>query len=110
MNIEDLRAYCLSFKGATEDIKWGADLCFCIGGKMFCVAPLEGELSITFKVRPDEFEELSTSKGFMPAPYLARNKWVRLKDVSVLNRKQLEGYIKQSYELISSKLPKKKLK
>jgi predicted DNA-binding protein (MmcQ/YjbR family) len=110
MNIEDLRTYCLSFKGATEDIKWGADLCFCVGEKMFCVAPLEGEFSITFKVRPDEFEELSTSKGFMPAPYLARNKWVRLKDVSVLNRKELEGYIKQSYELISSKLPKKKLK
>src|SRR5580693_7292068 len=101
MNIEELSKFCLAQKGATEDIKWGADLCFCIGEKMFCVAPLEGELSITFKVRPDEFEELSTSKGFMPAPYLARNKWVRLKDVSVLNRKQLEGYIKQSYELIS---------
>ncbi|HXB10724.1 MAG TPA: MmcQ/YjbR family DNA-binding protein [Bacteroidia bacterium] len=110
MNIEDLRTYCLSFKGATEDIKWEADLCFCVGEKMFCVAPLEGEFAITFKVRPEEFEELSTSKGFMPAPYLARNKWVRLKDVSVLNRKELEGYIKQSYELISSKLPKKKLK
>ncbi len=110
MNIEDLRTYCLSLKGATEDIKWGADLCFCIGGKMFCIAPLEGELSITFKVRPEEFEELSTSKGFVPAPYLARNKWVSLRNVSVLNRKELEGCIKQSYELISSKLPKKKLK
>jgi predicted DNA-binding protein (MmcQ/YjbR family) len=37
MNIEQLRKFCLSFPGATEDIKWGADLCFCVGEKMFCV-------------------------------------------------------------------------
>ena len=37
MNIEQLRKFCLSFPGATEDIKWGADLCFCVGAKMFCV-------------------------------------------------------------------------
>ena len=110
MNIEDLRAYCLSFKGATEDIKWESDLCFCIGGKMFCVAPLNSALSVTFKVRPDEFDELLVSDGFVPAPYLARNKWVRLIDVSAISRKELQGYIAQSYEIISSKLPKKKRK
>ena len=37
MNIEQLRKYCLSFPGATEDIKWGADLCFCVGAKMYWV-------------------------------------------------------------------------
>ena len=35
MNIEQLRKFCLSFPGATEDIKWGNDLCFCVGKKMF---------------------------------------------------------------------------
>ena len=40
MNIEQLRKYCLSFPHATEDVKWGNDLCFCVGGKMFCVTGL----------------------------------------------------------------------
>ncbi len=110
MNIEDIRAYCKKLPYATEDIKWGNDLCFCIGDRMFCVVPLKGELSVTFKVTPEEFDELSISKGFIPAPYVARNKWVCLKDVTVLNRKELEGYIKHSYELIKAKVPKKALK
>ena len=110
MNIEDIRAYCLSLAKATEDLKWGNELCFCIGGKIFCMMPLEGELSITFKVRPDEFEELSIREGFKPAAYLARAKWVTLKDISVLNRRELEAFIKQSYDLISKKAPKQKKK
>ncbi len=107
MNIEDIRAYCKKLPHVTEDVKWGSDLCFCIGGKMFCVVPLEGELRITFKVMEDEFEDLSVSNGFIPAPCLARNKWVTLVDVTTLNRKELENYLKQSYELIKAKLPKK---
>lgn len=110
MNIEDIRAFCKKLPGTTEDVKWGNDLCFCIGAKMYCVLPLTGELSVTFKVTPEEFDELSFSEGFIPAPYLARNKWVCLKDVSVLKRKVLEDYIKQSYELIKVKVPKKALK
>jgi predicted DNA-binding protein (MmcQ/YjbR family) len=110
MNIEDIRAFCKKLPGTTEDVKWGNDLCFCIGAKMYCVLPLIGELSATFKVTAEEFDELSVSEGFMPAPYLARNKWVCLKDVTVLKRKELEAYIKQSYELIKAKVPKKALK
>jgi predicted DNA-binding protein (MmcQ/YjbR family) len=110
MNIEDIRAYCKKLPKATEDIKWENDLCFCIGGKIFCGVPLKGELSVTFKVTPEEFDELSVREGFIPAPYMARNKWVCLKDVTVLNRKELEAYIKQSYEIIKAKVPKKLLK
>ena len=110
MNIEDIRAFCKKLPYATEDVKWENDLCFCIGSKMFCVVPLQGELSITFKVTPEEFDELSLRPGFIPAPYLARNKWVCLKDISVLKRKELESYIKRSYELIKAKVPKRLLK
>ncbi len=108
MNIEDLRDYCNKLPGVTEDIKWGHDLCFCIGAKMFAVTGLEGNpVGLSFKVTDEEFEEVSTTDGFIPAPYLARNKWVLLKDTSRIPRKKLEAYIKQSYELILSKLPKK---
>jgi predicted DNA-binding protein (MmcQ/YjbR family) len=110
MNIEDLRTYCLSLKKSTEDIKWENELCFCINGKIFCMMPLSGNLSVTFKVTPEEFDELSLRDGFKPAPYLARNKWVTLTDILAVNKKELEAYIKQSYEIIGSKPGKKKKK
>jgi predicted DNA-binding protein (MmcQ/YjbR family) len=39
MNLERLREHCLGFPGATEQVQWGADLVFKVGGKMFAVAP-----------------------------------------------------------------------
>lgn len=107
MNIENLRAYCLSLKGVTEDVKWGHDLCFLIGGKMFCVTNLEGDPSVSFKVSDSEYDELSVSQGIIPAPYMARNKWVQVQSWDRLTEKEWENYVKQSYELIKSKLTKK---
>jgi len=74
---------------------------------MFCVASLDAPFKCSFKVRDEEFEELSNRNGFIPAPYMARAKWVLVTDPSKLNKKQWEQYIKQSYELVSRKLTKK---
>ena len=41
MTLETLRTLCLSFPGATEQIQWGSDLVFKVGGKMFCVSCTE---------------------------------------------------------------------
>lgn len=106
MNVEFVREFCLSLPHVTEDVKWGHDLCFSIGGKMFCVTGLEG-ISMTVKVPDEEFEEISTREGFAPAPYLARYKWVLIEDVSTVPAKKLQQMITRSYELIKSKLPKK---
>ena len=110
MDIEILRSICSKFPGVTEDVKWGNDLCFCIGGKMFCVTSLEPPHTFSFKVADEEFDELAESEGFQPAPYLARAKWVLVTDSSKLNKKDLKNYLQQSYELIKSKIPKKQLK
>lgn len=107
MNIEMLRKICSSWTAVTEDVKWGNDLVFSVGDKMFCVASLEPPFSCSFKVPDDEFDELSNQNGFMPAPYMARAKWVLVTDPSNLNKKQWEKYIKQSYELVKIKLTKK---
>lgn len=75
---------------------------------MFCVADLdETPVSVSFKVKDEEFEELSNSSGFKPAPYVARYKWVLLEDISLLKKSELEAYIRQSYELVKGKLPAK---
>lgn len=108
MTIEDLHTLCKGFKGVTEDIKWQNHLCFNIGGKMFLVlSPDSSPVSASFQVSAEEFEELSHKEGFVPAPYLAKHKWVHLDDISRLNKKEWLHFAKQSYELKAMKLSKK---
>src|SRR5260221_12606452 len=91
VKIEDIRSIALKLPHATEDIKWGSDLCFCIAEKMFCVTSMEGDVRISLKVETEEFEgdvrislkveteefeELCQRQGFIRAPYMARSKWV----------------------------------
>ncbi len=107
MHIDELQALCLKLPAVTEDIKWGHDLVFSVGGKMFCVAALEPPFRCSFKVKDEEYEELSIRKGFMPAPYMARAKWVSVNDPDKVLKKEWEHFIQQSYELVKAKLTKK---
>jgi len=108
MNIEQLRKFCLSFPGATEDIKWGADLCFSVGGKMFCVTgadSIAGGLSL--KCTSGKFEELIEREGIDPAAYVGRYKWVRIAELDAVTPRELQDLIKTSYQLVFDKLPPK---
>lgn len=108
MNIEELQQICKSLPHVTKDIKWGNDLCFCIGAKMFCVVGLnQSPTSASFKVLNEEFDELSTKKGFIPASYVARYKWVLVEDINTLSANQWKHYVTQSYNLVKDKLPAK---
>jgi predicted DNA-binding protein (MmcQ/YjbR family) len=108
MNIEQLRKFCLSFPGATEDIKWGADLCFSIGGKMFCVTGADSaEGGMSFKCTPEKFNELIERPGIDPAAYVGRYKWVHVQDANTLPVAELKELIKTSYQLVFDKLPSK---
>jgi len=108
MNLEDIRSICTAFPSVTEDIKWGHDLVFSIGGKMFCVAGLdESPTSASFKVTDEEFDEISQRDGFRPAPYVAKYKWVLAEDINVMKKADWEKYLSQSYELVKAKLPPK---
>jgi len=107
MDIEAIRSICNGLPFVTEDIKWGNDLCFLIGGKMFCVASLETPIKISIKVTDEEFAEMSNQHGIIPAPYVARYKWILVEDINVFDHRKWEYYIKQSYNLVKAKLPKK---
>lgn len=111
MTIEEIQQICSSLESVTEDIKWGEHLCFNIGGKMFLItSPDRVPPSASFKASDEDFHELSSREGFMPAPHLARYKWIYIEDISLLGRKHWEHYIKQSYQMVVAKLPKKKKK
>ena len=110
MHIEEIRECCLALPGATEDVKWGADLVFSVGGKMFCVVGMEQPLSFSFKATEEIFAELTQKNGFIPAPYLARYQWVLVQEATTLPLNQGQEYIQTSYEIVKTKLPKKVLK
>jgi predicted DNA-binding protein (MmcQ/YjbR family) len=107
MQIEALSELCLSLPGVTEDVKWGADLCFLIGGKMFCVTSLDGAPTVSFKMTDEGFDELAASTAIIPAPYMARNKWVQVQSWDRFTGQEWEYYVKQSYGLVKAKLTKK---
>lgn len=108
MNVEDIQKICKSLPGVTEDIKWGNDLVFSIGGKMFCVAGLnQSPTSASFKVTDEQFDEMCERDGFKPAPYVAKYKWVWIEDISKMNKNDWKKFIKQSYSLVKEKLPAK---
>ena len=109
MNLEDIEIICKKFDKVTVDIKWGHDLCFNIGGKMFLVVNPAGiPVSASFKTDEESFVELTERDGFMPAPYLARHKWVYVIDINRLSKKEWQLFIGRSYELVKAKLPKKR--
>ena len=108
MNIEDIQNICKALPSVTEDIKWGDDLVFSVGGKMFCVAALnQSPTTASFKVTDEEFDEMCAREGFKPAPYVAKYKWVWIDDISKMNKPEWKKYIKQSYELVKAKLSNK---
>ena len=103
------RAVCKALPGATSDIKWGADLVFSVGGKMFAVMPAgpKETASISFKVEDVRFLELTDREGFEPAPYLARAHWVLVRDMKKVGDTELKELITRSHMLIAGKLSAK---
>jgi predicted DNA-binding protein (MmcQ/YjbR family) len=108
MTIDIVRSMCRALPKVTEDIKWGHDLCFIVGGKMFAVVNMEPPHSIAFKCTPETFGELVERPGIIPAPYMARNMWVQEQELGEgLDRRELEALLKTSYGLVVAKLPKR---
>ena len=109
MDIEQVRELCLSFPHVTESVQWGNDLVFKIAGKIFAVAVLEGasKYCLSLKCTPEKFAELIERDGIDPAPYVARYHWVALEQFSALSEKELKSLLRNAYDLVFAKLPKK---
>ena len=106
MNVDQIRAYCMSFAGATEKLQWGDELCFKIGGKIFAMLGLD-QLRVCFKCAPEVFSELIEREDIRPAPYVGRYKWVLLDRLDAAPAAELEDLIRQSYDMVAAKAPKK---
>jgi predicted DNA-binding protein (MmcQ/YjbR family) len=109
MNVPAIKKFCAALPHATGDIKWGVDQVYSIGGKMFCVACVDAaaRATVSFKVDDDLFLSTTDRAGFIPAPYMARAKWVQVTDLKKISDPELKALITRSYQLVALKLTKK---
>ena len=108
MSAEWVRRYCMALPHTTEQVQWGDDLVFKIGGKMYAVTPHEpAPVWLSFKCSAEDFADLTERPGVIPAPYMARAQWVALEHEDALPVATLRRLLRQSYELVLARLPKK---
>ncbi len=106
--VEWIRNICLSLPHTTEQVQWGSNLLFKIGGKMYAIVQLEpGKYWISFKCTEEDFNSLIDRPGVVPAPYLARAHWVAFEHDAQIPAREVEKLIRLAYQTVFAKLPKK---
>jgi predicted DNA-binding protein (MmcQ/YjbR family) len=108
MNIETLREYCLSKKGATECFPFNeVTLVFKVCDKMFALTNLENELTINLKCDPEKAIELREKYDFViPGYHMNKKLWNTIIINQMLPDKLLYEWIDHSYTEVINKLPK----
>ncbi len=109
MDIEKLREYCISKKGVTEEFPFGEDtLVFKVGGKMFALTGLDGDLSINLKCDPELAIELRERyPAVQPGYHMNKNHWNTVFIDGSVSDKLVCEWIDHSYNIVVGKLPKK---
>jgi predicted DNA-binding protein (MmcQ/YjbR family) len=109
MNLEELRNFCLSLKGAEEKMPFDhKTLVFSVKGKMFCSTDIDTYDFINLKCDPDEAINLrekyvEVSEGY----YMNKKLWNSIKTKGMISDSQIQEWIVNSYNLVVSGLPKK---
>lgn len=115
MNIEQVRDFTLSLSGVTEDQAFGDDILnFRLEGKIFVCLWLgggrydrkDGVSRIALKLLPERNVELREQfSAVTPAYHWNKKHW---SDVyyEEMDETIIEGLIRESYQLVASKLPK----
>jgi predicted DNA-binding protein (MmcQ/YjbR family) len=108
----DFDAFCASLTASTHVVQWQDCSVWKVGGKMFAIFfphayqdPQMGRIS--FKVTDMAFEILPETSGIVPAPYLARAKWLQVQTPEAMSANELEQHLTIAHSLIAGKLSKK---
>ena len=107
---DDFEKICFSLPHTTHVVQWGNASVFKVGGKIFAIYSRwddEDYDVIGFKASDQSFAILPTQEGIRPAKYLARAKWVQVSHEAGWDDDTFRDYIKNAYQLIFEKLPKK---
>jgi len=110
MNVEELRAHCLSKKEVTESFPFDEyTLVFKVLGKMFALIPLERQpAQINLKCDPERAVELREEHdGDIIAGYHMNKKHWNTVYAERLSPQLITELIDHSYDLVVAKLPKR---
>ena len=110
MNIEQVREYCLTLPGVTEDSPYGPDMIvYRIEGKIFLHLPLEyADPRISIKLSPEKGQELRERYDAIRAAYhLNKIHWNDILIEDTFSSDQIKNWILESYNLVLSSLPKR---
>jgi len=111
MNIEELRSYCLSKKGATESFPFGLEtLVFKVGDKIFLLTGLDAH-PLTFNVKCDPEEAIDLRGKYpnciFPGFHMSKKHWNTIVLNGEITLDQAKKMIDDSYELVFNSLPLK---
>lgn len=111
MNIDQVKAFCMSLSGVTEKESGHPSnlLSFSVGDKKFTYFKTSEpeRWRFSFRVTPERFLELTDMPGVKPARYMARFHWVTIVDVNAFDDVYLKELIHWSYTKALSRLSKK---
>ncbi len=109
MNIEELRDYCLSKKGATEGFPFDEDiLVFKVQNKMFALTGLKGDLSVNLKCEPEQAIQLREHYPFVrPGYHMSKKHWNTIDLYKTHDDSLIKSWIDDSYNLIVASLSRK---
>ena len=107
MNGTKFDKLCKSLTGTRMVIQWGESHVHKVGGKLFALANhWNGEIAFVMKATPLSYQILLEQGIATRAPYLTRGNWLQIATPTTLSDADLADYIKQSYQIIATKLPK----
>jgi predicted DNA-binding protein (MmcQ/YjbR family) len=77
---------------------------------MFAVlcSPDDRPQTMSFKAGDTSFAILTKAENIIPAPYMARAKWVLLEKLGALNTKETKAYLTRAHAIVADGLTKKK--
>lgn len=108
MTPKQVEAAALALPGATVSFPWGDDHpVYKVGGKMFAAMGAGKAPALSFKVGDVAYEMLIEREGVIPAPYLARAKWVQLQTLKAMDGGEIRERLAEAHRIIVEKLPKK---
>ena len=109
MDIEWIRSYCLSKKGTEESFPFDdTTLVIKVGGKIFILISLEGDVSMNLKCDPTLAIELREAHpAISPGYHMNKKHWNTIFLDGSLPKNLLFEMIDHSYELIYQSLPVK---
>lgn len=109
MNVEEVRGYCLSKKGAIEGFPFDdTTLVVKVGDKIFALLSLEGESSINLKCDPLRAIELrEIYPSIIPGYHMNKKHWNTVMLDGSLPNDLILSMLDHSYELVFNSLPEK---